>query len=69
MLNMENDGIRRWETLNHDLTKLREELINETNAQLKDVANVRGNFRKCLGKIEVKIEKLMGEWPKDPKLK
>ena len=68
MFNMENDGVRRWETLNQDLSKLREELTNETDAQFKDVANVHGNFGKRFNMLEVKVEKITGEWNKDPKL-
>ena len=68
-LNMENEDVRKWETLSQDLSKLREDLTNETDAQFKDVANVHGDFGKRLSRLKVKIKKLTREWPKYPKLK
>lgn len=61
MLNRDNAEEQRYELLDQDLEKLREELIADSDAQFKDVANGHGDFENRLSKLEVKIDKLSEE--------
>lgn len=61
MLNRDNAEEQRYELLDQDLEKLREELIADSDAQFKDVANDHGDFENRLSKLEVKIDKLSEE--------
>lgn len=61
MLNRDNAEEQRYELLDQDLEKLREELIADLDAQFKDVANDHGDFENRLSKLEVKIDKLSEE--------
>ena len=67
-IRMQKTGTTRWECMNQELKELREEIFEDNLMNMKDLANVSGGIGNRLVELEKKVEAMLKEHGKTPKI-
>ena len=67
-IRMQKNGTSHRECMNQELKELREEIFEDNMTSMKDLANVSGGIGNRMEELEKKVEALLKEHGKTPKI-
>ena len=67
-IRMQKIGTSPWECMNQELKELREEIFEDNMTSMKDLANISGGIGNRLVELEKKVEAMLKEHGKTPKI-
>ena len=67
-IRMQKTGTSRWESMSQELKELREEIFEDNMTNMKDLANISGGIGNRMAELEKKVEELLKEHGKTPKI-
>ena len=65
---MQKTGTTRWESMTQEIKEIREEIFDDNLTNMKDIANITGGLGNRLAELEKKVEELLKEHGKTPKI-
>ena len=65
---MQNTGTSRWESMTQELKETCEEIFKDNMTDMKDIANISGGIGNRMAELEKKVEELLKEYGKTPKI-
>ena len=67
-IRLQKTGTSRWECMNQELKELREEIFEDIMTSMKDLANFSSGIGNWLAELEKKVEAMLKEHGKTPKI-
>ena len=65
---MQKTGTTHWESMTQELKEIRKEIFEDNMTNMKDIANISGGIGNRMAELEKKVDELLKEHRKTPKI-